>query len=135
MGSLADSRDAVRILVVDDDPAARELAAQALRPEGFEVTAVASGREALEATRKTSFDLVICDIWMPEMDGLETTAAIRAQEQGTGRHLPIIALTSHAMQGDQERCLAAGVDVYVPKPVKPDTLYAAIDRLCNYEPS
>jgi two-component system sensor histidine kinase/response regulator len=94
---------------------------------------VENGLAALAALAQQPFDLVLMDVQMPEMDGLETTAAIRAQEQGTGRHLPIVALTSHAMQGDQERCFAAGVDAYVSKPIKVDELYAAIDRLCSYE--
>jgi CheY-like chemotaxis protein len=105
-----------------------------LEKQGHRVTVVDNGLAALATMAQQSFDLVLMDVQMPEMDGLETTAAIRAQEQGTGRHLPIIALTSHAMQGDQERCFAADVDAYVSKPMKVDELYAAIDRLCSYEP-
>ena len=70
---------------------------------------------------------------MPEIDGFEATAAIRAQEHETGRHLPIIAMTAHAMKGDQERCLAAGMDAYVAKPVTAEELYATIDRLLGQE--
>jgi signal transduction histidine kinase/CheY-like chemotaxis protein len=93
----------VRILVVDDDPAARELAAQALRPEGFEVTAVASGREALEATRKTSFDLVICDLLMPDMDGFEVVN--RLQADAATSDIPILILTAQVLTSDDRRRL------------------------------
>jgi len=101
---------------------------------GCHADAVGNGVEALDMLARIPYDLVLMDVQMPEMDGLETTAAIRAQEQKSGRHLPIIALTSHAMQGDQERCFAAGVDAYISKPMKVDELYAAIDRLCSRAP-
>jgi CheY-like chemotaxis protein len=124
----------LRVLIAEDNVVNQRLAARLLEKQGHSVAVVDNGRAALTALAQQLFDLVLMDVQMPEMDGLETTAAIRAQEQGTGRHLPIIALTSHAMQGDQERCFAAGVDAYVSKPMKVDELFAAIDRLCSYEP-
>jgi len=83
---------------------------------------VANGLEALAAVDKESFDLILMDVQMPEMDGLEATAAIREREKSTGIHRPVIALTAHAMKGDRERCLAAGMDGYLAKPIRPQEL-------------
>jgi CheY-like chemotaxis protein len=124
----------LHVLIAEDNVVNQRLTTRLLEKQGHRVTVVDNGLAALAILAQQTFDLVLMDVQMPEKDGLETTAAIRAQEQATGRHLPIIALTSHAMQGDQERCFAAGVDAYVSKPMKVDELYAAIDRLCSYEP-
>jgi CheY-like chemotaxis protein len=124
----------LHVLIAEDNVVNQRLTTRLLEKQGHKVTVVDNGLAALAILAQQPFDLVLMDVQMPEMDGLETTAAIRAQEHGTGRHLPIIALTSHAMQGDQERCFAAGVDAYVSKPMKVDELYAAIDRLCRHEP-
>ena len=122
------ARRPLRVLIAEDNVVNQRLAARLLEKQGHSVAVVDNGLAALAALAQQPFDLVLMDVQMPEMDGLETTTAIRAQEQETGRHLPIIALTSHAMQGDQERCFAAGVDAYVSKPMKVDELFAAIDR-------
>jgi CheY-like chemotaxis protein len=98
---------------------------------GHHVEVVDTGKQALAALVQHSFDLVLMDVQMPELDGLEATATIRARERGTGRHLPIIAMTAHALQGDQERCLDAGMDGYVTKPMQAADLYAAIDSLAT----
>ncbi len=89
-------------------------------------TAVESGREALAALEKESFDVVLMDIQMPEMDGFEATLAIREKEKSTGMHIPIIAMTADAMKGDQQRCLAAGMDAYISKPVNTEKMFAAV---------
>ena len=86
------------------------------------------GRAALAEWRQGEFDLILMDVQMPEMDGFETTGAIRARERGTGKHVPIVAMTAHALKGDEEMCLAAGMDGYVSKPVLAPALYAAMDR-------
>jgi CheY-like chemotaxis protein len=89
------------------------------------------GREAIEATRQQRFDVILMDASMPLLDGVAATAAIRATESGQGRHTPIIALTAHAMAGDRERCLAAGMDDYVSKPISTTHLKEAIERLAR----
>ncbi len=87
-----------------------------------------NGREAVAAAETGDFDLVLMDLQMPEMDGLEATAIIRANERASGRHLPIIAMTAHALKGDRERCLEAGMDGYTSKPIDAEELFAAIEN-------
>jgi CheY-like chemotaxis protein len=91
------------------------------------VTLAANGREAVAAVERERFDLVLMDVQMPEMDGFEATAMIRQAETGTGRHLPIIAMTARAMKGDDERCRLAGMDGYLPKPIRSADLYAIVE--------
>jgi signal transduction histidine kinase/CheY-like chemotaxis protein/streptogramin lyase len=114
------------ILLAEDHPVNRRLAVLILERQGHRVTSVQNGREALSALEQNSFDLILMDIQMPEMDGLEATLLIREREKGTGRHVPILAMTAHAMKGDREKCLAAGMDDYVTKPIRPAELFAAI---------
>jgi len=102
------------------------VAAEMLKGQGHAVTVAANGREALAALARAEFDLVLMDVQMPEMDGFEATAALRAREGPAGRRTPVIALTAHAMKGDRERCLAAGMDGYVSKPIQPAELRRAI---------
>ena len=99
-----------------------------LEQQGFTVWSAAGGSEALDlyTQHRQVIDLVLMDVQMPEMDGFEATIAIRAAEQGTGRHVPIIAMTAHAMKGDRERCLEAGMDGYVAKPIQARELLQAI---------
>ncbi len=117
------------ILVVEDNATNRALVAHVLGQRRHRVTAVSTGRDAVAATAGRAFDLILMDVQMPGMDGFEATAAIREQELGTGRRTPIVALTAHAMAGDRDRCLAAGMDAFVAKPLRPVTLLAAIDTL------
>jgi PAS domain S-box-containing protein len=116
----------LHILVADDNLVNLRLARSLLAKQGHSVLTVGSGREALAALEKQSFDLVLMDVQMPDMDGFEATKAIRAQERISQKHLPIVAMTAHAMIGDRERCLAAGMDSYVTKPVDANKLSAAI---------
>jgi two-component system sensor histidine kinase/response regulator len=124
----------LRILLAEDNPVNQQLASRLLQKWGHEVVVANTGSEVLVRVAKESFDVVLMDVQMPEMDGLEATAAIRAREQGTGTHLPIIAMTAHAMKGDRERCLAAGMDDYVSKPLKTDELYATLARVSTFAP-
>jgi PAS domain S-box-containing protein len=119
----------LHILLAEDNPVNQRLAQRLLENEGHKVQVAANGREALEVLEQHPFDLALFDIQMPVLDGLELTAAIRVQERGTARHLPIVALTAHAMKGDRERCLDAGMDEYVAKPIKKQELFDVINRL------
>jgi len=121
----------VRILLAEDNPVNQLLAQRVLEKHGYRVTAVGNGSEAVAAYRTTYFDLLLMDVQMPEMDGFEATAVIRDEERGTGRHVPIIAMTAHAMKGDRERCLAAGMDDYITKPLNVAELLAASERHCR----
>jgi two-component system, sensor histidine kinase and response regulator len=108
------------------------VAARLLEKRGHTVVIVANGKaalEALDAAGHDGFDLILMDVQMPDMDGFEATGHIRAREQSSGAHLPIIAMTAHAMKGDEERCLAAGMDGYTSKPVQVEALFATIDRI------
>ena len=88
-----------------------------------------NGREALKALETETFDIILMDVQMPLMDGFEATAAIRDAEKTTGAHIPIVALTAHALKSDAERCLGHGMDAYLSKPIRAEDLYAVIDRL------
>ena len=127
--SLREGRTNLRILVVEDNAVNRHLAMRIVERQGHSTAPAANGREALKALEKQNFDMVLMDVQMPVMDGFEATAAIRERERETGSHLPIIAMTAHAMQGDRERCLAAGMDGYVSKPISTKELLEAIERL------
>jgi len=119
----------LHILLAEDNLVNQRLAVRLLEKRGHTVTTVQDGTEALATVRRQTFDLVLMDIQMPHMDGVEATQAIRAQEQGTVTHVPIVAITAHAMPGDRERCLAAGMDGYITKPLRPAELFAVIDSL------
>jgi signal transduction histidine kinase/DNA-binding response OmpR family regulator len=126
--SPADGKAAGRLLVVEDNDINRRLAVALLEKKGWHVSAVADGAQAVEAVRGGGFDLVLMDVQMPVMDGLEATRRIRALPAPAGE-VPIVGLTAHAMKEDREKCLAAGMDSYVSKPVNPPLLYAAVDEL------
>ncbi|HJW02280.1 MAG TPA: ATP-binding protein [Azospira sp.] len=114
------------VLLAEDNPVNQKLVATLLEKRGHRVTPVGNGREAVVALEAGGFDLVLMDMQMPEMDGLEATRLIRAREASVGGHVPIIAMTANAMAGDRERCLEAGMDAYVSKPIQRDEFFAAI---------
>jgi CheY-like chemotaxis protein/HPt (histidine-containing phosphotransfer) domain-containing protein len=122
-------RRGLRVLLAEDNPVNQKLAVRLLEKEGHTVAVASTGREALTAVERERFDLILMDVQMPEMDGLEAAAHIRRSEAETGRHVPILAMTAYAMKGDRERCLAAGMDSYIAKPIQPGELYQAIARL------
>ena len=115
------------ILLAEDNPVNQVVAVRLLEKRGHRVTVAANGREAVAAVRREAFDLVLMDVQMPEMDGFAATTAIRQEETDSGRHLPIFAMTAHAMKGDAERCRMAGMDGYLPKPIRSEDLYAVVD--------
>jgi CheY-like chemotaxis protein len=127
--TLNEAHRSLRILVAEDNAVNRHLVTSLLGKRGHTIVTVVNGREAVAAVTKDVFDVVLMDVQMPEMDGLEATAAIRKLEAVTGAHVPIIALTAHAMKGDREICVAAGMDEYLSKPINPEQLFALIESL------
>ena len=125
---------ALKVLVAEDNDANRKLIIALLEKWGHVVASVSNGNEALAALEREPYDVVLMDIQMPELDGMETTRRIRERERAGGGHLPIIAMTAHAMKGDREKCLAAGMDEYVPKPVTLDRLHVLLERLGTSRP-
>jgi len=124
------------VLLAEDNAVNQRLAASLLERRGHKVTIAANGREALAALAAQTFDTVLMDVQMPEMGGFEATAAIRALEtERQAARLPIIAMTAHAMKGDRERCLAAGMDEYLTKPLDPRQLCAVVERMAGAAPS
>lgn len=125
--SVREQRQKLKILLAEDNPVNQKLAARLLEKRGHTVVVAVNGREALRALDNETFDLVLMDGQMPDMDGFAATAAIRERERGTGSHLPIIALTAHALKGDRERCLKAGMDGYLSKPFHAQELFEAVE--------
>jgi CheY-like chemotaxis protein len=121
----------LRILLAEDNIVNQRLVVRLLEKYGHTMIVASTGREVLAALAQQPIDLVLMDVQMPDMDGLEATAVIREQERQCGSHLPIIALTAHAMKGDQERCLASGMDDYISKPINAQTLSAVISRVLD----
>ncbi len=130
--TLREARRKVRVLLAEDNLINQRLVVRLLEKRGHTAEVAATGREVLETLKRSpdgGFDLILMDVQMPEMDGLEATAAIREKEASTGAHLPIIAMTAHALKGDRERCLAAGMDGYLSKPIDPEDLFAAVEGI------
>ncbi|MCG8334368.1 MAG: response regulator, partial [Proteobacteria bacterium] len=121
-------REKVRILLAEDNLINQKVATRVLNKLGFNCEIANNGREALDILKVKDYDLVLMDCQMPEMDGFEATAAIRSWEEKTGAHIPVIAMTANAMQGDREKCLDAGMDDYVSKPIDRNKLVMAIEN-------
>jgi signal transduction histidine kinase/CheY-like chemotaxis protein len=127
--SLSEKKRRSHVLLAEDNEVNQKLAVRLLEKRGYMVTVVPDGRAAVEALEKEQFDLVLMDVQMPHMDGFEATRAIRAKEKANGSHVPIVALTAHAMKSDEERCLLAGMDRYVSKPIRSSELFSVIEEL------
>jgi len=126
-----ESRRKLRVLLAEDNAINQKLAVRILEKFGHSVTVVNDGAEAVAAVEEGEFDVVLMDVQMLNMSGLEATAAMRTRERGTGRHVPIVAMTAHAMKGDQERCLEAGMDAYISKPIQPDHMMDVIAQITD----
>jgi signal transduction histidine kinase/CheY-like chemotaxis protein/HPt (histidine-containing phosphotransfer) domain-containing protein len=127
-------REALRplhVLIVEDNPLNQKVAATMLKKQGHQIVVCSNGREALEALPKEKVDLILMDVQMPEMDGFEATERIRDREKADGGRIPIVAMTAHAMKGDRERCLSAGMDGYISKPIRSDDLLSVIEKFGN----
>ena len=116
----------LRILLAEDSLVNQKLATALLTRQGHRVVVANTGKEAVAAAGSQEFDAVLMDVQMPEMDGFEATAAIRLREKQTGRYVPVIAMTAHALKGDRERCLESGMDEYVSKPIRAEELFGAL---------
>jgi CheY-like chemotaxis protein len=127
--SLREAMSRSRVLLVEDNKVNQALAIRLLEKRGYNVSVAGDGRQALAALEKDEFDIVLMDVQMPEMDGFEATAAIRGRERLTGTHIPIVAMTAHALKGDQDRCLSAGMDAYLSKPIRTIELFATIEKM------
>jgi CheY-like chemotaxis protein len=119
----------LRILVAEDNEVNQLIAARFLESRGHQVVVAANGLEAVAAVQREPFDLVLMDVQMPDLDGLDATKQIREWERGKGTRLPIVAMTAYAMKGDRESCLAAGMDDYLTKPIEAGNLFSVIERL------
>ena len=133
--TLREDMHRIRILVAEDNAINQTLAVRLLEKRGYSVSVAPDGQAAVEAFQAGGFELVLMDIQMPGMDGFEATAAIREREKLTGGHIPIVAMTAHALVGDQERCLASGMDGYVSKPIRTSELFAVIEKMLGSKPS
>jgi CheY-like chemotaxis protein len=129
--TLREGRRRLQILLAEDNLINQTIAVRLLEKRGYVVTVAGDGRAVLSAIEKQSFDMVLMDVQMPEMDGLQATAAIRQREQPGGHRLPILAMTANAFKEDEERCIAAGMDGYVSKPIRPADLFAAIEKVTD----
>jgi len=124
-----DPESPLEILLAEDNAVNQMLAVRLLEKRGHRVTVANNGQEAVALVKQGSFDLVLMDVQMPGCDGFEATATIRQWESASRRHVPIIAMTAHAMKGDEDRCLAAGMDAYLSKPINPSRLFDLIRNL------
>jgi CheY-like chemotaxis protein/HPt (histidine-containing phosphotransfer) domain-containing protein len=124
-------RRSLHVLLAEDNLVNQKLAVRLLEKRGHTAVVVGNGREAVARLAQEVFDVVLMDVQMPEMDGFEATSALRQAERASGRHTPVVAMTAHAMKGDRERCLEAGMDDYVSKPLRPEELFETIERLAE----
>jgi signal transduction histidine kinase/CheY-like chemotaxis protein len=129
--TLQEDKHRARVLLAEDNLVNQTFAVRLLEKRGYTVKVVGDGRSAVEAHEASQFDIVLMDVQMPSMDGFEATAAIRAKEKLTGAHIPIIALTAHALKGDREQCISAGMDDYVSKPIRAVELVSIMERLLD----
>jgi signal transduction histidine kinase/DNA-binding response OmpR family regulator len=131
LSSARENGTGLEVLLAEDNQVNQVLAVRLLEKRGYKVTVVADGKLALDTVSNKKFDLVLMDVEMPRLDGLAATLAIRERERASGTHIPIVAMTAHAMKGDKERCLESGMDAYVTKPINSQELFETIDSLLH----
>ena len=119
----------MKILLAEDQPINRKIVIGLLKRYNWQIISAENGEEAVEKYGTEPFDLILMDVQMPKMDGFDATKHIREQETNTGKHIPIIAMTAHAMKGDKEKCLDAGMDYYITKPVDSQELISLIKKI------
>jgi two-component system, sensor histidine kinase and response regulator len=127
--SLKENSQALRVLLVEDNAVNQLVALRMLEKRGHKVTVASNGRKGLAALEQRPYDVILMDVQMPEMNGFEATQAIREKERSSGDHMPIVAMTAHAMKGDEERCRDAGMDFYLTKPIQSADLFSVLDRI------
>src|SRR5579862_3104610 len=127
-----ESKTSLKILLAEDNEINRELAVRLLTKRGHSVQVATNGRKVLDLFENGQFDTILMDVQMPEMDGFKTTAAIRSKEKVTGTHIPIIAMTAHAVKGDRERCLAAGMDGYLPNSINAENFMEVLENFSGH---
>jgi CheY-like chemotaxis protein len=130
----AHSQRPLHILLAEDNLVNQRVATRLLEKQGHTTELAETGKQALQLWEKGAFDLVLMDLQMPELSGLEAAALIRERERATGKRIPIVALTAHAMKTDEQRCLAVGMDGYLSKPIKPSDLFELIESLTSVTP-
>ena len=131
---MREGQPGLRILLAEDNLVNQKLVVLLLEKAGHSISVASDGLEVLNVLESQPFDVIIMDVQMPNMDGLKATELIRARENTTGSHIPIVAITAHAMQEDREHCLAAGMDGYVTKPIMVEELFAELERLIPSTP-
>jgi two-component system, sensor histidine kinase and response regulator len=129
--TVREARMRISILLAEDNPVNQMLAVKVLEKMGHTISVAGNGLQALDLLEKGHFQVILMDVQMPEMDGFETTRVIREKEKLTGGHIPIVAMTAHAMTGDRERCLAAGMDDYISKPINRNELLECLEKLAG----
>ncbi|MCA9402032.1 MAG: response regulator, partial [Candidatus Omnitrophica bacterium] len=127
----AEKLKGLKILLAEDNVVNQKIAVKILEKQGFVVAAANNGLEVLDMMKKEKYDVILMDAFMPELDGMETTKQIRSEEEGTGKHIPIIALTARAMQEDRQKCIDVGMDGYVSKPIDRKKLFQEIASIIN----
>jgi two-component system sensor histidine kinase/response regulator len=127
--TVREAKRRLHILLAEDNPVNQKFAVRLLEKMGHIVSVAQNGTEVMKALEEQTFHLILMDVQMPEIDGLQTTRLIRNQEKGTDCHVPIVSMTAHAMRGDRERCLDAGMDGYVSKPVNAEELFEVVEKL------
>lgn len=133
--SLKENRNRLRILLAEDNPVNQLVAVRTLEKYGHSVTVASNGKRALAALERDTYDAILMDIQMPELNGWEATRSIREKEKSTGGHIPIVAMTAHAMKGDEERCLESGMDSYLTKPINTQELLSVLDEIASRKTS